>query len=184
MSSESIWYLTRSSALVSWVLLVAAVVWGAAASGRMIERRGARRWLVDTHSTLGALGIALAVLHIVTAIADSYVGLHWIDAIVPGAASWEPWAMSLGVIAVWSLAIVQLTSRLRHRIPRRVWHGAHMLSYVACWTMSLHAVLVGTDLTNRTLAFSAFMLVVVASAVSFERARTAHARATRAAVRS
>ncbi len=40
---------------------------------------------------------------------------------------------------------VELTSLMMRRLPRRVWHGVHLLSFVVFVAVTAHALLAGTD---------------------------------------
>lgn len=169
MSNTTWWYLTRSAGLVSWVLLTLTLLAGALVSGRMTERRGARRWLLDLHPFLAGLGLAAGVLHVVAAIADTTVGLRWIDTVVPFTSLWNPVGITFGVLAVWSLAAVEVTSLARRHLSRRTWRGIHLFSYVAAWTLTLHAALAGTDLRNPLVAGLALGIVTVTTVVTVRR---------------
>src|SRR5262252_9565891 len=67
------WYLTRASGAVALVLLTASVVLGIAAIARL---RGPRipRFVVDgIHRTASLLAVVFLVVHILTAVLDSFV---------------------------------------------------------------------------------------------------------------
>jgi hypothetical protein len=178
MNDTFFWYVARSAGLVAWVFLVASVVIGASASGRLVKRRGAQRWLLDVHPFIVNVGLAMVVLHIGAALGDHYIGLRLQDVVVPFGARWNSGAMSWGVLSLWLLAAVEITSLLRARIPKRLWHGIHFSSYLATWAVSLHAVYAGTDLQNRVVSIGALALVVTATYISIKRAMSNRKRAT------
>lgn len=170
MSNEMWWYLMRAAGLTAWVALTATLVLGAVVSGHMTDRRGARRWILDLHPYLGGVGLAALGLHIVAAVADSSVDIGWIAAVVPGASGWNPAAIALGVLGVWLLVAVEVTSLARRALSRRTWHGIHLLSYGAAWLMALHAAFAGTDVRNPIVAGLGLVLVSSATIVAMLRA--------------
>ena len=61
------------------------------------------------------------------------------------ASSWRPGAVALGVVAVWALVAVEITSLMMKRLPRRFWRAVHLTSYATFWLASVHGALAGTD---------------------------------------
>jgi len=177
MSHETMWYITRASALTAWVFLTLTVVWGALVSGRFVQRKGGRRWLLDLHPYLGSLGLTALAIHLVTAITNSYVGLSWLNVAVPFTSVWRIVGLGLGSIALWLLLAVEGTSVLRRRLQRRTWHRIHLGSYAAAWLTAIHAVMSGTDLHQPVVAWGALTLVAASTGAAAARAWQATAPA-------
>jgi DMSO/TMAO reductase YedYZ heme-binding membrane subunit len=136
------------------------------------------------HPFLASLGLAMLILHIVAAVMDAYAGVSIAAVLVPFAATWNPLAIALGVVSLWAIGAVQLTSWLKRRMPRRTWQLVHQSSYVAAWTMALHALMAGTDMDQPVVALGATALIVVTTAVTVVRAvrnRVAHPKSPRQA---
>jgi hypothetical protein len=93
------------------------------------------------------------------------------------ASSWKPGAVTLGVVAMYLLVLVQATSLAMKRLPKRVWRGIHMSSYVLTWLVFVHAGLAGTDVSNRVYQVVALLLTIVA--VTAAVLRVTMGRATR-----
>ena len=111
-------------------------------------------------------------VHLGGLVADGYVHFGWREILIPNASQWKPGPVTLGVIALWLFAIVQLTSMLRRRLPRRAWKTIHLFSY-ACWFMvSIHAGLAGTDVTNRVYQAVALVTTIAAVAATILRIAT------------
>jgi hypothetical protein len=170
MTDTAWWYVARSSGLVAWLFLVATVLVGALAAGRLVTRKGATRWLSDIHPWLSMLSVLLIVLHISAIVADHTISFSWINVIVPFTSSWRPAAVAWGVVGVWLLAAITLTSLARRWIPRRIWHRVHLLSYALAAAVTVHAITAGTDLANPFVARAVALVTIVALAVSFRRA--------------
>jgi predicted ferric reductase len=178
------WYVARAAGIVAWALLSAAVIWGLLLSTRLLRGRPTPRWLLDLHRFLGGLAVTFTAVHIGGVVGDSYLHFGAADLLVPFASSWRPGAVALGVVGLWLLLAVELTSLLMRRLPRRLWHSIHMSSYLLFWTATLHGLLAGTDsrhvlyvlATNSVVALVLF-LTLVRSLASPRRARSARARA-------
>src|SRR5580700_10255399 len=123
------WYVARSSGLVAWALLAAAVVWGLLMTSRALRGRVKNSWLLDLHRWLGGLALTFTAVHVVTIMLDTYVHFGLVSVLVPFAASWHPVAVAWGDVSMYMLAAVELTSLLRRRVGQGVWRRVHMLSF-------------------------------------------------------
>lgn len=170
MNPQTWWYLTRASGIVAWLMLTASVLWGVALSTRAFPRSRRPAWLRDLHRWLGALTIALVVLHVAALVGDSYVHFGVADVVVPMASSWRPAAVALGIVSAWLLATVQVTSLVMGRLPRGVWHAIHLASYVTFWLTALHGALAGSDRSNLLYQVTGGVAIVAVAAASTYRA--------------
>lgn len=143
MSSEILWYFSRSAGVVSIALLTAVVVLGTrvashrASASASTVRMALHRWL-----TVGLL--VFLGLHIATAVLEGYVKLSWLAVVVPFVSAWQPLWVGLGALAVDLLIAVAVSSWLRHRIPERAWRAVHWLTY-ALWPLAIaHGLMLGT----------------------------------------
>src|SRR5690242_13579754 len=115
--SNPLWYTTRSTAVVSFVLLTAAFAFGLAATKRSMASRFWPRFATQTmHRNLSLLALAVVVVHIVTTLADSYVTVGWWSWIVPGAAHYRTVWVTLGTLSFDLLVVLIVTSLVRHRM--------------------------------------------------------------------
>ena len=166
MSSQLWWYVARAAGIVSWALVAISVCWGLLLAGRPISGRSVG-WarphrLLDLHRYLGALAVVFTGIHVGALIADSYVHFDVVDVLVPFASSWRPGAVAWGVVAVWLLAAVELTSLAKRRLPPRVWHGVHLASYPLFAMATVHGLTAGSDAVNPLLRLA---MVAAGSAV-------------------
>lgn len=177
MSSQSWWYVARASGILAWLMLAASVTWGILLATRAFPRSRRPAWLLDLHRFLGGLAISFVAIHLAALVADRYVHFDAADLLIPYASSWKPGALAFGVVAMWLLAAVQLSSLAIKRLPRGVWHGVHLVSYAVFWLTSIHAALAGTD-RSRVLyrATAAGSITVVAAALVYRLLRPAPRR--------
>jgi len=142
------WFAARASGVVAWVLATASVLWGLALSTRAFGRRLRGPWLLDLHRFLGALTVVFVGVHLAGLLLDDYVQFDLVDLAVPLASSWKPVAVGWGVVALYLLLAVELTSLARRWLPRRVWHTVHLGSYGLYLFATVHLWMAGTDHDN------------------------------------
>lgn len=145
MSATLPWYVARSCGLVAWALLTASVVWGLILSTKVLGMKPRPAWVLDLHRYLGGLGVVFSGVHIGAILLDSYVSFSPVNVLIPMTSSWRPGAVSWGVVSLYLLLAVQLTSLLRHRLPRKAWRYTHALAFPLYLTASIHAFTSGTD---------------------------------------
>jgi DMSO/TMAO reductase YedYZ heme-binding membrane subunit len=184
MNEQIWWYVARASGIVASGFLVASLVWGVLLATR--ARKGSDRpaWLLDLHRWLGGLAVTATALHLVALWADGYVTFGPKELFVPFASSWQPGAVAVGIVAMYLLVLVQVTSLLMKRIPRRWWRAIHLSSYAAVWLGIVHAGLAGTDTTNRVYQAGAYALTALTMAAVIARIVLGGSSARRAAGRS
>jgi predicted ferric reductase len=171
MPDELTWYITRSSGLVAWALMAVATLWGLLLVSRVLERRPSPIWLLDLHRHLSALTVALTAVHIGALWSDDFIEFSATEILVPLTSDHETLAVGLGVAALWVLAIVEISGRLRSRLPLRVWRSLHVLSGILVVLATLHGVMIGTDLGHPVvvvvgLVLAAEVLLVLGLRVS------------------
>jgi sulfoxide reductase heme-binding subunit YedZ len=148
--SHTWWYLARASGLVSWALLSVAVLWGLLLSTRVFDRSVSPKWITDLHRHLGGTALLFTGIHIAALVGDSYLHFGMKEILVPFASGWRPIAVAWGVISLWILVAVEVTSLLMRHLPRKVWHAIHLSSFGLFFAATAHAVTAGTDTRNAT----------------------------------
>lgn len=155
MIAQVWWYATRAAGLMTWASATASVIVGLLLASRALGRRPTGPWLLDLHRYLGGMTMVFLALHLVTLWADSYVEFGLAELFVPGASRWRTGAVAWGVVAAWIVAAVELSSLIRDRLPRRLWHGIHLGSIVAVVMGSIHGWQAGSDVGNRVVGVAA-----------------------------
>lgn len=156
MNGHLWWYSARAGGLVAWVLLACCT-----SAGIVLASRGRRRpstmWLTTLHQNLATLAVVFVGVHVVSLVADSYVDFGPAEVLVPFASSWRPGAVAWGVVSLWLLAAVQITSIARTRMPRAVWRRIHLTSHGLFVASTLHLLAAGTD--ARSVAVRLFAVL-------------------------
>lgn len=179
------WYLTRASGAVALVLLTATVALGVI-DVRRVSSPAWPRFVVDAvHRNVALLAMAFLVLHILTAVLDSFASIPLIDAIVPFVGSYRPFWLGLGAVAFDLLLAVIVTSVLRGRIGVAGWRAVHWLTYASWPVALLHGVGTGSDIKSAwmlLLTFGCLAVVLVAVVVRAIAAMRSHPGRARAAL--
>jgi sulfoxide reductase heme-binding subunit YedZ len=145
MTSEALWALGRGTGITALGFLTIALALGIATrSGRplLVLPRFA---VADVHRFAALAGTLLVGLHMALLFADPYAQLRVVDFVVPFIGTYRPLWQGLGTLAFDLLAIVILTSLLRHRLGVRTFRVVHWATY-ALWSIALaHGLGNGTD---------------------------------------
>ncbi|HVW35433.1 MAG TPA: ferric reductase-like transmembrane domain-containing protein [Acidimicrobiia bacterium] len=157
MSGQFPWYVARSAGLVAWALLAASVLWGLALSTKILSPRVRPNWILDLHRWLGGLALAFTAVHVGSLLLDTYVHFGLVSLLVPFASTWHPSAVAWGVVSLYLLGAVEVTSLLKARLPRSLWRRTHFLSFGLFVTSTVHGLSAGTD-TGATLLRLAALL--------------------------
>lgn len=155
------WYVARSSGVVAWALIIATIVWGLLLATRVLGRKPAPAWLLSLHRYLGALAVVFVGVHVGAILLDSYTNFGIVDVLVPLTGSWHPLAVAWGIVGMYVLAAIEVTSLLRHRLSKRVWHSIHLLSYFLFALTTVHMLTAGTDAKAILASTSAVLIGTV-----------------------
>lgn len=170
MSGQLPWYVARASGLVGWALLAAATLWGLALSTKILGKRPRPNWILDLHRMLGALALVFTGVHVSAILADQYVHFGLVDVLVPFASKWRPGAVAWGVVGLYLLLSIEVTSLLRSRIPKSLWRRVHYASFPLFVSATVHGLTAGTDTTRRVAVLVALVVGVVFCAMVAIRA--------------
>jgi ferredoxin-NADP reductase/DMSO/TMAO reductase YedYZ heme-binding membrane subunit len=184
------WYMARASGLLAWALLGVSVMCGLLMSTQL-NRGSSRQWTQGFHEFVGVLAVVFTVIHLgsVLATADLRIGVPQL--LIPFTRPDSPVAQGCGVLALYLLATVMLTSWVRAVLPWRWWRRVHLLAFPLWGLAGVHTVLAGTDTTHPLLYWTGVGIGVVILFLTIVRLLTrrpagmalvAHANAALAAI--
>lgn len=176
-NTAPLWYTTRSTAIVGFVLLTLTTVFGIAATQRALASRAWPRFATQNlHRNLSLLGLVFIGVHIVTSILDTYVSISWWAVVVPGTSHYQGRWVSFGTIAFDLLLVITITSLLRTRVPARLWRAVHWFSYAAWASAWFHFLNNGTDSRHHRfglwLDVACLLVVGIAGAIRVTTSNT------------
>jgi methionine sulfoxide reductase heme-binding subunit len=169
MNKQVWWYIARSGGIVAWALLAASVLWGLALSTKVLRGRPRPNWILDLHRFLGGLALIFTGIHVAALVGDSFVHFGLAEVLVPFASNWHPVAVAWGVIALYLLIAVELTSLARKRISKRTWRLTHYLSFPLFLLTTVHALSAGTDRSTLLLRWGVIVVSAVITGLTFVR---------------
>lgn len=154
MNQHTWWYVSRASGVVAWGLLTSAVVLGLWLSLRLTKQRPRPAWTLDLHRFLGGLAVVFTGVHLAGLVADSYVHFGAEELFVPFASTWKPGAVTWGIVGLYLLLAIELTSLGMRFLPRKLWRGVHLTSYLLFAVATVHMFAAGTDAGRRPLEWA------------------------------
>ena len=169
MNNHTWWYIARSGGIIAWVLLAISMFWGLALSSRFLGKRPKPNWMLDLHRFVGGLATVFTLVHVVALMLDTYVGFSLANVLVPFTGSYHPLAVGWGVIAMYFLIAVEITSLLRKKLSKRAWRATHYLSFPLFALATFHLLWVGSDRTTPALRVAVLVWVAVMRILQADR---------------
>ncbi len=148
MDEKLWWYIARAGGLTAWWLLCAAVLWGLLLSTRVLGDRTPPAWLLDLHRMLGGLAVVFTAMHLVGLYLDTWAGFTLAQLFVPLESDYRPAAVAWGVVALYLLAAIEVTSLLRRRLPDLLWRWVHRTAFAVFVLATVHVFTAGSDAAN------------------------------------
>ncbi|MEO3938831.1 ferric reductase-like transmembrane domain-containing protein [Dermatophilaceae bacterium Soc4.6] len=142
--NELLWYVSRATGVASIVLLTLVVCLGAVVASRRPPRATRAAVVMGLHRSLSLGLLAFLLTHVATAVAETFVSIDLISALVPFTSGYERVWVGLGTIAVDLVVAVVVTSVWRHRLPEPLWRAVHWLSLLLWPLAVVHGLLLGT----------------------------------------
>lgn len=171
-----LWYLNRATGLTLLVLLTVSTVLGVLAMGGR-PGRGVPRFVTQhVHRNLALLSVVALVVHVASAVLDTFVDIRWWQAVVPFGASYDPLWFGLGALSLDLVAVVVVTSLVRSRLTHRRWRAVHLLSWAAWFAAVVHTIGIGTDIEQQALWAVVPTIVCVLAVVAALGLRLGHLR--------
>ncbi len=145
VDSRALWYLTRGTGLVAMILLTVALVLGITQAVRFARPGLPRLVISGLHRNASLVATVLLVVHIVTAVADTYAPIRVADVFVPFVGTYRAVWLGLGALAFDLMLAVVASSLIRDRIGLRTWRTVHWTAY-ASWPIAVaHGIGTGSD---------------------------------------
>lgn len=139
------WVASRAAGVTAFVALTLDVSFGLFLSTGLADAWIPRARSVELHRWLSASALARAGLHAVALVGDGFVRFDVLDALVPFLSSYRPFAVGLGVLALWLAWTVHASFWVRRRIGSARWRRLHYASFGVFALAAAHGLLAGSD---------------------------------------
>ncbi|MBD3917849.1 ferric reductase-like transmembrane domain-containing protein [Paenibacillus sp. PR3] len=162
ITSWPVWELTRVFGIAAYLTIFAGLTLGMLYSFPFVKgKRKAQVYRWHTYLTNG--GTAVALLHAAILIISTYVPYRWADLLIPFASKQYPIGNGIGILALYGMLLLLITSDYRNKINRHVWLTIHLLAYPIFVGAAVHGYMVGTSSGNplAKLMYGGTLLVVV-----------------------
>ncbi|WP_243761634.1 hypothetical protein [Streptomyces sp. YIM 98790] len=154
-------FLDFGAGVMALVCLSGTVLWGVAATDRIILEPGHRVLAQGVHRGLAVAGLAFLGLHIWVKIAELRVGAR--AAVIPFTSEVQTFHIGLGTVAAYLVVIVAVSGAVRSaftgRLRSKLWRGLHYLAYLAWCAGLIHGLQAGRPATGW--AFATYLLCLL-----------------------
>ena len=177
------WYVTRGSGIIAAISLVILLL-----SGMGMVTGHTFKFLEPivawaSHRALGIIFAVSVLIHVTVLLFDSFVPFNIMDILVPWLSNYKPVTLfgiemgslyvALGVLAFYMTIIITVISILWISKMPRLWKLTHLLSYVVMAFVFIHALYLGTDLSDGILRWAWIGTAVLIALVAIYRLRRA-----------
>jgi len=154
LSTQGWWIVSRSSAMVAFVLVTVSVFLGLTMAGKPVRKPGLTKVLRAVHEQTALAALVAIGIHVIAVLADPWLKPGVAGVAVPFVLSLNRFWNGLGVIAAYLAFLLGLSFYLRRQIGARLWRQAHRAT-IAVYVLGLfHALGAGSD--TGSLVFLTF----------------------------
>jgi methionine sulfoxide reductase heme-binding subunit len=139
------WDTARAGGLAGYVLLSLAVTAGLILRNRWQSGRWPRLITNELHGYLSLLGLVFIGVHVAAVTVDPFTHFGLAAVLLPFASHYRALWMSLGIVSVYLLLAVWISTRLRSRIGHQLWRRIHLLAFLVYAAATVHGLGTGSD---------------------------------------
>ena len=151
------WIILRAAGIGSYIALWLAVDWGLIATTSLVTKRVSKPTSTLFHGVVASAGLALLVIHLGGLLVDRFMPFGLLDLLIPLRAGYRTLAVSFGVIAMYAMVLILVTSWIRKRLGTKIWRAIHLLA-IPTFAMALaHGMFAGTD-SSRPWMFAIYVV--------------------------
>lgn len=143
---KAFWYLSRSTAIISYTLLWISMVLGVTMTGKLAQHLLGVPMHFDLHLFISILGLGFSLVHGLLLMGDAYIAFSLSQVLVPfTSVNYLPFYVGLGQVAFYMWGIIILSHYVRKLTGRKVWRAIHYSGYVTFLMALVHGLTSGTD---------------------------------------
>jgi predicted ferric reductase len=144
-SVQTMWYITRASGLIAYVLLWFSMVWGLGVSSKIFDVVLHGTFTYDFHQYISLLAIGFTLLHMGVLLFDGYMPYSIFQILIPFISPYRPFWIGIGVIGFYLMLLVTITFYMRTKISMKTFRAIHTFSLLAYFAITLHSFMSGSD---------------------------------------
>ena len=163
------WDTARAGGFAAYALLSLAVIAGLVLRNRWQSDRWPRLITTELHGFLSLLGLVFVTIHVLAVAVDPFTHFGLREVLLPFVSHYRPLWMGLGIVALYLLLAVWVSTRLRTRIGYRLWRQIHLLAFLVFAASTVHGIGTGSD-TKTTWGLAIYLVAALAvGALSIRR---------------
>jgi methionine sulfoxide reductase heme-binding subunit len=155
------WIILRAAGIGAYLTLFLSVAFGLMATSAPFDKRFAKQSAISIHQFLSTVGLVLLGVHIGGLLLDSYMRFGPKEILVPGASTYRPVAVALGVIGMYAMVLVLVSSWMRRHYSAKLWRRLHLFAVPAFVLSMVHGIFAGADASRRWM----FLIYVITACV-------------------
>lgn len=142
------WYVARVTGLLSFTLLYIVMFLGLSIRTPGLNKLIKPIYSLNIHAWLSVQAIILVFVHGGALLFDKYLQFTWLDILVPFFNKTYVPELALGIIAMYLMLVLIISSYLRKFINYKVWRISHFLNIPLYGMAVYHGLYLGTDLAS------------------------------------
>lgn len=153
--SNDAWYLTRSSALLGFLLLYISTFLGLSVRTPLLNKIVKPIYSFKIHCWISLQALIFAGLHGIFLLFDKFINFNLGNVFIPfyplteiQSKSINLGFLALGIVAFYIMIILVATSYAKKYISQAVWRSIHFLNIGLFFIVFVHALYMGTDLKS------------------------------------
>lgn len=139
------WYGVRATGFLAYLAVAGSVIYGLMLSTKVLDAIAHRPVSFALHKDLAIVGLALSGLHGLLLLGDQTFAFTPRAILLPFAAPYAPFAVGVGQLAFYALAVVTGSFYVRRHIGQRAWRTIHYLTFLAFVGVTAHGITSGSD---------------------------------------
>ena len=156
------WIVLRAAGIGAYLMLFLSVAWGLLATTSLVTKHVAKPTSTLFHQFVATVGLVLLGIHLGGLLIDAFMPFDVPDLLIPLASDFRPVATAIGVIAMYLMVAIMVSSWTKKRIGITWWRRLHLLA-IPTFTLSMvHGIFAGTD-TSRPWMWGIYLVTGAAT---------------------
>jgi sulfoxide reductase heme-binding subunit YedZ len=139
------WIMLRAAGIAAYLMLWATVSWGLIGTTALVGKRISRATAITVHQFMATAAFLLIGVHIGGILLDTFVRFTPLDVALPLHTTYKSVPVALGIVSMYSVAVVLISSWARKHLSTKWWRRLHLLAVPAFALALVHGVFTGTD---------------------------------------
>lgn len=173
------WDTARAGGFAAYILVSVAVSVGLVLRNRWQTPKWPRLITNELHGYSSLLALVFIAIHVLAVLVDPFTRFGLAEVFVPFVSHYRPVWMGLGIVALYLLLAVWVSSRLRAHIGHGTWRRIHVLAYGVYVAATIHGLGTGSDTRSVWASIIYASSVVVVGGLAARRLLVPAARGQR-----